>query len=224
MSRTIRLAVLAGACAVAAAALPATANAAFQRCPNFQVVVDDPAAGFRAGTYTRINHAPTNTQLRTILTCDISYQVVRSYLYRPYTRGTGWRVQNLGGGRQGKRFIKTGTNATVYFDFYRQGSPNPPQTITRTFNLSNDTTRRFTLQAPRGSSFAGGDWQVTTPGGTFTGDSDADAAELFEDTGIALWVPIESGSQYQVLVNTPQFAQPGQYTLRLRGYTTSNNG
>ncbi len=86
-------------------------------CPDFRVVVDDPAAGFKKGVYRRRNFSEPKGDL----TCDDSYHVLRSYLYHPDSH-KGWTVGRLKGdlaNKQGKRFLKNGTDSQVGFDVFK---------------------------------------------------------------------------------------------------------
>jgi hypothetical protein len=100
-----------------ATAAPAAKASQTQRCPSFQVVLNDPAAGFAAGHYFRLNFAPRVSTL----TCTDTYHVLRSYLYEPTTL-KGWKVGPLIGelrGQQGKHFTKNGSNGKIGFDVFR---------------------------------------------------------------------------------------------------------
>ena len=117
---------LAVALAVAApAALPAASPGAVftQRCPNFTVVAPDPSAGFpQQGTYRRNNFSNSRS---TILSCDATYHVLRSWLFDPSAsdfRASGWDVGALRGGlrtRTGRRFTLRSSRGHVGFEVYR---------------------------------------------------------------------------------------------------------
>ena len=105
------------ASAVAATAQPVASAAQTQKCPSFFVVLNDPAAGFAAGHYHRLNFAP---QVST-LTCSDTYHLLRSYLYEPRSF-KGWKVSALIGelrGQLGKHFVKNGSNGKIGFDVFR---------------------------------------------------------------------------------------------------------
>ncbi len=135
-----RLALVAAAVASCAAlALPAAAGAsqppvaraaATTTCPHFTVVANDPLAGFTAGVYHRLNFSPVASQL----TCNQTYDVLRSYLYAPSSL-KGWTVGKLVGslsGATGKRFTQNGSNGTIGFDVWRLRSDPQPRTVTKT--------------------------------------------------------------------------------------------
>ncbi len=88
-------------------------------CPKFTVVVTDVEAGFPRGTYNRLNFAPDRNQ--SLLSCDYSFHVFRSYLYHPDSH-RGWSVQRLRGelkNRTGKRFLLNGSDGKIGFDVYK---------------------------------------------------------------------------------------------------------
>ncbi len=86
-------------------------------CPTFTVVVPDPEAGFGRGTYRRRNFS----EPKEAFTCDDAYHVLRSYLYHPSSH-RGWSVSRLKGdlsNKEGKRFVKNGTDSQIGFDVFR---------------------------------------------------------------------------------------------------------
>lgn len=103
--------------AVTATAKPVASASQTQRCPSFQVVLNDPTAGVSAGHYFRLNFAPRVSTL----TCDDTYHLLRSYLYEP-SSFRGWKVSALIGelrGQLGKHFVKNGSNGKIGFDVFR---------------------------------------------------------------------------------------------------------
>jgi hypothetical protein len=128
MSNRLRVIALA---AIATLALPAaagarTANVATTgECPIFTVVLNDPEAGFTAGKYHRLDFAPKIANV----TCDDTYNVLRSYLYHPRTL-RGWTVGPLVDELRtatGHRFLKRGSKGKIGFDVWRfpKGVPIP---------------------------------------------------------------------------------------------------
>lgn len=101
----------------ATAKQPSATKSATAECPIFTVVLNDPEAGFTAGRYHRLNFAPRIASL----TCDDTYNILRSYLYHPRSL-RGWSVGPLGGELRtatGKRFTKRGSNGRIGFDVWR---------------------------------------------------------------------------------------------------------
>lgn len=117
VAATASIAVVAAAPAVVATAKPVAKASQTQKCPRFWVVLNDPAAGFPAGHYYRLNFAPN---VKT-LTCTDTYHILRSYLYEPSSM-KGWKAGPLIGelrGQLGKHFTKNGSKGKIGFDVFR---------------------------------------------------------------------------------------------------------
>ena len=137
---------------VAAAGLATSALAsrtahlsATMRCFNFTVVQPDPAAKFAAGVYQRQNFSPNNT-----LSCNTTFDVLRSYLFDPQTH-RGWSVGPLVGplrNATGRRFVQNGTGGSTGFNVFRNGTPPPPGNIVRTIAMTPNTTKTYAITIP----------------------------------------------------------------------------
>jgi hypothetical protein len=137
---------------VAAAALATSALAsrtahltATMTCFNFTVVQPDPAAKFVAGVYQRQNFSPNNS-----LSCNTTFDVLRSYLFDPQTH-KGWSVGPLVGSLRnatGRRFVKTGTGGSTGFNVFRNGKPPKPGNIVRTIAMTPNSTKTYAITVP----------------------------------------------------------------------------